>query len=298
MPVLAVAAIPTVASFLMRMGATKAAKKYAPKLLKQARAYIKKNKLILSGNKVIKPKKGSIKTARPTNKKPTTKKDSFDEALKKKEGAAKFNKLNKTVQTKNPKIKTKNKINKAPKAYVDKFGNPHRTKAGADKASKLNKNPRSPKNKSAIQTMKDKGYNFDPKKIAAGKNDKKINKNPRSPKNKNNKKKNKDDKKLVENVNKTPIVAPKIKKAAKIGAGIVLGGLAINQGSKILDNIGNTSGSGPSTFAAAFKKARKEKGPNSTFTYKGKQYSTVTVDQYQKAGFNSLREYLNAQKKK
>ena len=41
MPVLAVAAIPTVASFLMRMGATKAAKKYAPKLLKQARAYIK-----------------------------------------------------------------------------------------------------------------------------------------------------------------------------------------------------------------------------------------------------------------
>ena len=62
--------------------------------------------------------------------------------------------------------------------------------------------------------------------------------------------------------------------------------------------MGKTSDSGPSTFAAAFKKARKEKGPNSTFTYKGKQYSTVTVDQYQKAGFNSLREYLNAQKKK
>ncbi len=260
MPVLAVAAIPTVASFLMRMGATKAAKKYAPKLLKQARAYIKKNKLILSGNKVIKPKKGSIKTVRPTNKKPTTKKDSFDEALKKKEGAAKFNKLNKTVQTKNPKIKTKNKINKAPKAYVDKFGNPHRTKAGADKASKLNKNPR-------IKTK--------------------------------NKKKNKiDDTKTVTNVNKTSVVAPKIKKVAKIGAGLVLGGLAVDQASKVLSNMGKTSDSGPSTFAAAFKKARKEKGPNSTFTYKGKQYSTVTVDQYQKAGFNSLREYLNAQKKK
>tara|TARA_X000001382_G_C3174587_1_gene180656 strand:+ start:1042 stop:1836 length:795 start_codon:yes stop_codon:yes gene_type:complete len=264
MPVLAVAAIPTVASFLMRMGATKAAKKYAPKLLKQARAYIKKNKLILSGNKVIKPKKGSIKTVRPTNKKPTTKKDSFDEALKKKEGAAKFNKLNKTVQTKNPKIKTKNKINKAPKAYVDKFGNPHRTAAGADRANKLNKNPRiKTKNKTK------------------------------------NKKKNKiDDTKTVTNVNKTPVVAPKIKKVAKIGAGLVLGGLAVDQASKVLSNMGKTSDSGPSTFAAAFKKARKEKGPNSTFTYKGKQYSTVTVDQYQKAGFNSLREYLNAQKKK
>ena len=264
MPVLAVAAIPTVASFLMRMGATKAAKKYAPKLLKQARAYIKKNKLILSGNKVIKPKKGSIKTVRPTNKKPTTKKDSFDEALKKKEGAAKFNKLNKTVQTKNPKIKTKNKINKAPKAYVDKFGNPHRTAAGADRANKLNKNPRiKTKNKTK------------------------------------NKKKNKiDDTKTVTNVNKTPVVAPKIKKVAKIGAGLVLGGLAVDQASKVLSNMGKTSDSGPSNFAAAFKKARKEKGPNSTFTYKGKQYSTVTVDQYQKAGFNSLREYLNAQKKK
>ena len=76
MPLIAVAAIPTVASFLLRMGATKAARKYAPKLLKQARAYIKKNKLILSGNKVIKPKKGSIKTVRPTNKKTTKKKTS------------------------------------------------------------------------------------------------------------------------------------------------------------------------------------------------------------------------------
>ena len=76
MPLIAVAAIPAVASFLLRMGATKAARKYAPKLLKQARAYIKKNKLILSGNKVIKPKKGSIKTVRPTNKKTTKKKTS------------------------------------------------------------------------------------------------------------------------------------------------------------------------------------------------------------------------------
>ena len=61
---------------------------------------------------------------------------------------------------------------------------------------------------------------------------------------------------------------------------------------------GKKSGTEPSTFGAAFKKARKEKGPNSTFTYKGKQYSTVTMDQVRKAGFNTLREYLNAQKKK
>lgn len=265
MPAILLAApIMTVASFILRKGSVKAAKKYGPKLIKKAKDYIDKNKLILSGNKVIKPPKGSITKIKGgkggPSKVKSNKKDSFDEALKKKEGAAKFNKLNKTVQTKNPKIKTKNKINKAPKAYVDKFGNPHRTAAGADRANKLNKNPR-------IKTK--------------------------------NKKKNKiDDTKTVTNVNKTPIVAPKIKKVAKIGAGLVLGGLAVDQASKVLSNIGKTSSSGPSTFAAAFKKARKEKGPNSTFTYKGKQYSTVTVDQYQKAGFNSLREYLNAQKKK
>ena len=52
------------------------------------------------------------------------------------------------------------------------------------------------------------------------------------------------------------------------------------------------------TFGQAFREARKEKGPDAVFTYKGKQYSTVTEDQYKKAGFNSLREYLNAKKKK
>jgi len=54
----------------------------------------------------------------------------------------------------------------------------------------------------------------------------------------------------------------------------------------------------PKTFAQAFREARKEKGPDAVFTYKGKKYSTVTEDQYKKAGFNSLREYLNAKKKK
>ena len=52
------------------------------------------------------------------------------------------------------------------------------------------------------------------------------------------------------------------------------------------------------TFGEAFKKARKEKGPNSTFNYKGKKYSTVTKDQVKKAGHSTLRSYLNAGGKK
>ena len=35
-----------------------------------------------------------------------------------------------------------------------------------------------------------------------------------------------------------------------------------------------------------------------TFTYKGKSYANVTKDQVKKAGFKTLRAYLNAQKKK
>ena len=52
------------------------------------------------------------------------------------------------------------------------------------------------------------------------------------------------------------------------------------------------------TFGQAFKKARREKGPNSTFSYKGKKYSTVTQDQVKKAGHSTLRSYLNAGGKK
>ena len=54
----------------------------------------------------------------------------------------------------------------------------------------------------------------------------------------------------------------------------------------------------PKSFGEAFKKARKSKGPNSTFTYQGKKYSTVTKDQIKKAGFTNLRDYLNSKKKK
>ena len=51
------------------------------------------------------------------------------------------------------------------------------------------------------------------------------------------------------------------------------------------------------TFNQAFAKARKEKGPASTFSYKGKMYSTATMDDVKKAGFTSLKDYLNAKKK-
>ena len=52
------------------------------------------------------------------------------------------------------------------------------------------------------------------------------------------------------------------------------------------------------TFNQAFAKARKEKGPTSTFSYKGKMYSTATMDDVKKAGFTNLKDYLNAKKKK
>jgi len=54
----------------------------------------------------------------------------------------------------------------------------------------------------------------------------------------------------------------------------------------------------PKSFNEAFKKARKEKGKDSTFTYKGKSYSTVTMDDVKSAGFDTLKEYLNNKKKK
>ena len=54
----------------------------------------------------------------------------------------------------------------------------------------------------------------------------------------------------------------------------------------------------PKSFNEAFKKARKEKGKDSTFTYKGKSYSTVTMDDVKAAGFDTLKEYLNNKKKK
>ena len=48
----------------------------------------------------------------------------------------------------------------------------------------------------------------------------------------------------------------------------------------------------PKSFNEAFKMAKGQK----TFTYRGKSYARVTKDEMEKAGFKSLRAYLNAQK--
>ena len=49
----------------------------------------------------------------------------------------------------------------------------------------------------------------------------------------------------------------------------------------------------PKSFAEAFKAAKGQK----TFTFKGKSYARVTKEEMEKAGFKSLRAYLNDQKK-
>jgi hypothetical protein len=111
-----------------------------------------------------------------------------------------------------------------------------------------------------------------------------------------------DDTKLTSNVNKTPTMIGTILGKAKkhpFATGMVVipasMGL-VNKASDMMKDMGGKTEA--KTFAQAFREARKEKGPDAVFTYKGKKYSTVTEDQYKKAGFNSLREYLNAKKKK
>ena len=80
-----------------------------------------------------------------------------------------------------------------------------------------------------------------------------------------------------------------------ITAGAVGGGIATTSTPKSKDK--KDSGTKDMTFNQAFAKARKEKGPASTFSYKGKMYSTATMDDVKKAGFTSLKDYLNAKKK-
>lgn len=97
------------------------------------------------------------------------------------------------------------------------------------------------------------------------------------------------------NINNNKALQGAAKKVSRFGlpGKIIAGGLTILGGSALL----NKKKKDP-TFGEAFKKARKEKGPNSTFTYKGKKYSTVTKDQIKKAGHSTLRSYLNAGGKK
>ena len=50
----------------------------------------------------------------------------------------------------------------------------------------------------------------------------------------------------------------------------------------------------PTSFADAFRQAKGKK----TFEFKGKKYARVTADEVKKAGFASLKDYLNAPRKK
>ena len=101
-------------------------------------------------------------------------------------------------------------------------------------------------------------------------------------------------------LDRTVATAPSPKKTSKIpgliiAAGTIGGGVALTSKPKSRDK--KDSGTKDMTFNQAFAKARKEKGPASTFSYKGKMYSTATMDDVKKAGFTSLKDYLNAKKK-
>jgi len=98
---------------------------------------------------------------------------------------------------------------------------------------------------------------------------------------------------------KTTPKKSKVTNAAKKVAGKTKFGKLIALGSLLPAGFGtNALIKKDPTFGQAFKKARKEKGSNSTFNYKGKKYSTVTKDQVEKAGYSTLRQYLNAGGKK
>ena len=94
---------------------------------------------------------------------------------------------------------------------------------------------------------------------------------------------------------KTPTTKQKIGAAALTG-GVLVGGMA---GKKE----GQASKSGAQnrdkmSFNEAFKSARKELGTDKTFTWRGKKYSTVTMDEVKKAGFDTLAEYNRSKSKK
>jgi hypothetical protein len=89
-----------------------------------------------------------------------------------------------------------------------------------------------------------------------------------------------------------------IKNIAKKAAGKTRLGKAIGLGTLLTTGAMSMMKKKDPTFGEAFNKARKDLGPNAVFPYKGKKYSTVTKDQVKKAGYNTLREYLNAGGKK
>lgn len=85
---------------------------------------------------------------------------------------------------------------------------------------------------------------------------------------------------------KTPTTKQKLG-AGAITAGVIGGGLASKKPD--MDKM---------SFNEAFKSARKELGTDKTFTWRGKKYSTVTMDEVKKAGFDTLAEYNRSKTKK
>ena len=70
-------------------------------------------------------------------------------------------------------------------------------------------------------------------------------------------------------------------------------GVSLHGGAKKKTKTADTNDKKPKSFDEAFKMAKGQK----TFTYKGKSYARVTKDEIEKAGFKSLRAYLNAPKR-
>lgn len=267
MALILVAPLMTVARVILSKGGQQAAKKYGPKLIKEAKNFITKNKLIWDGSKVIKPKPGQIKNivnkkVSPKTKTTTKSKDTFDEALKKKEGSKVFDTKNQQAEyyaknfKKTDSTKLPVKKNELVKYYDD-----------AKLAASANK-----------KALADKGIvnKFMPKgKLAAA----------------------------GAALTATGVVAPFMPKGNDIMSKMFKGytGSASGTNKKVdkgtSDNTGSKKSVDASSFGEAFRKARKEKGTDSTFVWKGKTYSTVTMDEVKKAGFDNLTQYLNAKKK-
>jgi hypothetical protein len=268
----------TVARLILSRGAGQASKKYGPKLIKKTKDYISNNKLIWDGKKIIKPKPSSIKTVKPT--KTTTKTDSGGV----KEVQKKYNFDPKKIAAgKNDKL-----VNKKADDIINKVKN-----SPNDGEKLLNNLDKSGNLFNFYIKGKFKNNRVFKKSIKDTLNNKNI---------KNNTTKKIDDTKLTSNVNKTPTMISTILGKAKkhpFATGMVVIPASMGLVNKASDMIKNMGGKTEAkTFGQAFREARKDKGPDAVFTYKGKQYSTVTEDQYKKAGFNSLSEYLNSKKNK
>jgi hypothetical protein len=275
MALILVAPLMAVTRLILSKGATQAAKKYGPKLIKEAKNFITKNNLKWDGKKIIEKTASKVKTVPKVNPKIKTKtspkvnpktktttksKDTFDEALKKKEGSKVFDTKNQQAEyyaknfKKTDSTKVPVKKNELVKYYDD---------------SKLGKTPGTlPKNMAGKVWDSTRG-----KWVAAS----------------------------ALSLAALPVANKgiDIAKGMFTGSGSTSGtNKKINKGSSNnnTSTSGKTSGN-VSSFGEAFRKARKEKGTDSTFTWQGKTYSTVTMDEVKKAGFDNLTQYLNAKKK-